>query len=251
MYELGLQQQFTEDFSIDITGFYRDIRDWVSTSQQNQTVISGTNYVTYTNRDFANVRGITLALTKRFSNHYAFNLDYTFQIAEGTNSDPTQEFYSQQGGAEPTKILTPLNWDQRHTLNWNVFVGGEKWGADLISRFNTGQPYTPTAVAGTRTAQVITSGLPDNSRIKPVQFTMDLNTFYNFTFNDIEIQLYAKIYNLLDSESPNGVWTDTGEPGFTLVELQNIPGTDQTWFVRPDYYSPPRRVVVGLKTRIN
>ncbi|KAA3613536.1 MAG: TonB-dependent receptor [Calditrichaeota bacterium] len=250
MYEVGLQQQFSENFSIDVTGFYRDIRDWVSTSQQFKTVISGKNYVTYINRDFANVRGITLALTKRFANNYAFNLDYTFQIAEGTNSDPTQEFFSQQGGAEPTKILTPLNWDQRHTLNWNIFVGGEKWGADLISRFNTGQPYTPEAVEGTRGALIITSGLPDNSREKPIQFTMDLNTYYDFKFDDFNFQVYAKVYNLLDSNSPVNVFADTGEENFTLRERIAPVGTDPTWYVRPDFYSQPRRIVVGLKTSI-
>jgi outer membrane receptor protein involved in Fe transport len=251
MYELGLQQQFTNNFSIDITGFYRDIRDWVSTSQPIRTEVSGTNYVIFTNRDFANVRGITLALTKRFESNYAFNLDYTFQIAEGTNSDPTQEFFSQQGGAEPTKILTPLNWDQRHTLNGNVFVGTQKWGIDLISRFNTGQPYTPSAVANTRSAQIVSSGLRENSRIKPYQYTIDLNTFYNFEFSGFGVQLYGKIYNLLDAGNPVNIWTDTGEAGFTLTEPIAPVGTDPTWFIRPGFYSPPRRVVVGLKTSIN
>ena len=112
MYELGLKQQILTDLAIDVTGFYRDIRNWISTCPPISTVLSGVSYATYNNRDFANVRGITLAVDKKFSNNYAFTVDYTFQIVEGTNSDPTQEFYSQIGGAEPTKILTPMDWDQ-------------------------------------------------------------------------------------------------------------------------------------------
>jgi outer membrane receptor for ferrienterochelin and colicin len=120
MYELGLQQEITRDFAMDITGFYRDIRNWVSTSAPIKTSLAGVTYVINNNRDFANVGGITLALKKRFSSHYAFNVDYTFQVADGTNSDPDQEFFAQQGGAQPTRILTPLNWDQRHSLNTNI-----------------------------------------------------------------------------------------------------------------------------------
>ncbi len=32
MYEIGLQQQITQDLGVDATLFYRDVRDWVGTS---------------------------------------------------------------------------------------------------------------------------------------------------------------------------------------------------------------------------
>ncbi|MFQ5584077.1 MAG: carboxypeptidase-like regulatory domain-containing protein, partial [Calditrichia bacterium] len=155
MYELGLQQQFTDHIAIDVTGFYRDIRDWISTSQPIPTALAGVSYVTHINRDFANVVGATLALKRKFANHWAFNLDYTFQVAEGTNSNPDQEFFAQQGGAEPTRELTPLDWDQRHSLNTNLYIGIGKWGMNLITRYDSGQPYTPSFQPGTRTGQSI------------------------------------------------------------------------------------------------
>ena len=40
-------------------------------------------------------------------------------------------------------------------------------------------------------------------------------TLINYT-----IQLYAKVFNLLDSGNPNNVYTDTGEAGFTLQETR-------------------------------
>lgn len=247
MYELGLKQQITEDLVIDVTGFYRDIRNWISTSPIKPTILSGVAYVTFNNRDFANVRGITLALDKKFTNNYAFTVDYTFQIVEGTNSNPEQEFYSQQGGAEPTRILTPLDWDQRHSLNANLFVGGSTWGGSLISRFATGQPYTPVSVTATRTGQSILAGLPNNSRNKPNIFTVDFNLYKNFKIDRFNLQVFMKIFNLLDAENPVVVYGDTGRPDYTLLLLAQAAQADPTWFDNPSFYSEPRRVQVGAR----
>jgi outer membrane receptor for ferrienterochelin and colicin len=247
MYELGLKQQITEDLVIDVTGFYRDIRNWISTSPIKPTILSGVAYVTFNNRDFANVRGITLAVDKKFTNNYAFTVDYTFQIVEGTNSNPEQEFYSQQGGAEPTRILTPLDWDQRHSLNANLFVGGSTWGSSLISRFASGQPYTPVSVTATRTGQSILAGLPNNSRNKPNLFTVDFNLYKNFLINRFNVQVFMKIFNLFDAENPVVVYGDTGRPDYTLLLLAQAAQADPTWFDNPSFYSEPRRVQIGMR----
>ena len=58
------------------------------------------------------------------------------------------------------------------------------------------------------------------------------------------------VYAVLDAGNPVNIWTDTGEAGFTLTEAIAPVSTDRTWFIRPDYYAPPRRIVVGLKTSI-
>lgn len=249
MYELGLKQQLTTDLAVDITGYYRDIRDWISTSQAIPTFISGVSYATYINRDFANVRGITLSVDRRFANNFAFNIDYTFQIAEGTNSDPTQEFFAQLGGDEPTRILTPLNWDQRHSLNANLFIGGDAWGFSLLSRFNSGQPYTPVLVTATRTGQTILAGLRENSRVKPNQFIIDMTAYKDFKFGPVDVQFFARVFNLLDSKSPVNVWGDTGDPDFTLQTTQAAQA-DPSWFVRSDFYTEPRRIQVGTKVSL-
>jgi outer membrane receptor protein involved in Fe transport len=72
MYELGLQQQIMENTSIDITGYYRDIRDWVSTSAQISTYVSGVSYTKMVNKAIMPMfRGLTLAVMRRLSNHFA------------------------------------------------------------------------------------------------------------------------------------------------------------------------------------
>jgi outer membrane receptor protein involved in Fe transport len=244
MYELGLKQQFTDNLAIDITGFYRDIRDWISTTAPVNAFLSGVRYVRNTNRDLANVFGVTLAVKRRFANHFSFDVDYTFQIAEGTNSNPDQEYNAVQGGAEPTRILTPLDWDQTHTLNTNLFVGSGSWGASLISRFNSGQPYTPSFFGGTRTGQTVSAGLPENSRNKPSIFTVDLRAYKNFKYSVFRLQIFARIFNLFDAKNPTRVYGDTGLADKTFDERVDH---DSTWFDRPYHYSPPRSIQVGLR----
>ncbi len=245
MYELGLQQQISDDIGIDITGFYRDIRDWISTGAPLPTALAGVAYARKINRDFANVRGVTLSANRRLANKFSFNIDYTFQVVQGTNSTPEEEFFAQQGGAEPTRALTPLDWDQRHALNASIFVGDKDWGVSLIERLNSGQPYTPSIVTGTQTGRNVISGLEQNSRNKPNRFTIDLSGFKNFKFGLFDVQVFAKVFNALDAKNPINVFTDTGKPDVTL--FQNQPGAASGIFVVPDFYSEPRRVQFGAK----
>ncbi|RMD93965.1 MAG: TonB-dependent receptor [Calditrichaeota bacterium] len=244
MYEIGLKQQLGENIGADVTLFYRDIRDWISTSAPIQTALAGVTYVRKINRDFANVRGITISLDRRFANHFSFNLDYTFQIAEGTNSTPEEEFFAQRGGAEPTKQLTPLDWDQTHTVNASQFVGGRTWGVSLIERFNSGQPYTPQLVTFGRTGRTIIAGLEKNSRRRPNRFTVDLRMFKDFELNPFKVKVFLRVFNLFDAKNPVIVYGDSGKADFTLNELQAI-SADPTWFLRPDFYSEPRRIQLG------
>ncbi len=246
MYEIGLKQQLPNFIALDVTGFYRDIRDWISTSQPIPTVLGGVSYVRKINRDFANVRGITLTVRRQFRDHYAFSVDYTFQVAEGTNSYPEQEFFSQLGGAEPTKTLAPLDWDQRHTVNAYFAYGGSSWSIGVTSRFESGQPYTPSIVVSSRTGRNVFSGLTRNSRRKPNRFTVDLNIYKTFTVLKHKVDAFVEVYNLFDARNPVNVYTDTGLPDVTLYQITGVQA-DPGYFVRPDFYSAPRRIQFGFR----
>ncbi len=76
MYEIGLQQQLTGTVGIDVSVFYRDVRDWVGTSPMIQAYLPNVLYSEYTNKDYSNVYGITFKLQKRYADHFSANLDY-------------------------------------------------------------------------------------------------------------------------------------------------------------------------------
>lgn len=80
----------------------------------------------------------------------------------------------------------------------------------------------------------------------PSSGTLNLEAFKNIRLGDLSLQLFARVFNLLDSKDPTTVYGDTGKPDFTLVE-QQVTSYDPGWFTDPTYYSEPRSFFIGTK----
>jgi len=245
MYEVGLQQQLTQDVSVDVTGFFRDIRNWVGTSPLHETYAPEIAYSQFENRDYANVRGLTVAFKKRFADHFSANVDYTFQVAEGSSSDPNDAFNDIKANREPRKTIVPLNWDRTHVLNGNVYLGIGGFGVSLLGRLEAGLPYTPQIIQGTRTGASIQTGLTENSERRPNLITFDLQVFRDLRVNNMNISLFAKIFNLFDSRGEQQVYDDSGRATYTLQNT-TTGGADPQFLVQPQFYTQPRRVQLGF-----
>ena len=245
MYEIGLQQGFGRDFLLDVTGFYRDISDWVSVGFPISAALPGVQYTSYTNLDFSNVRGITASLSKRFNGRFSFDLDYTFQAADGSNSDPNDAITARLGGDAPRLQLIPLNWDQRHTFNASAFVGGGGWGTSLIGRLGSGYPYTPQADQNGDPIGTLPA-VPQNAFRRESTATVDLYAFRDFSLSGVRPRVFLQVYNLLDARNVGGVYGDTGLPDVTF-NGPNLATNDAGFYVRPDFFEEPRRVQLGLQ----
>jgi len=256
MYELGLQQQLTDDLSFDATLFYRDTRDWVTTSPSIDVGDPGSStssYVMYVNRDYANARGVTISVTKRPSNLWSLNIAYTFQIAEGINSNPDDELAAQRDNTEPSRSLTPLDWDQTHTANVTLGIGEPDWGVYLIGRYGSGLPYTPTVnqaeSQGADAARIVSN----NSRRRPSTLNFDVRLFKNFRLDPLDIGLFLRVFNLFDRRNEVTVYGETGRANATVESLGigEVSGDRlnpvSAYIVRPDYYSEPREIQLGLE----
>ena len=243
LYEIGMKQGFGADVLLDVTGFYRDISDWVSVGFPQDAALPGVSYVTYTNQDFSNVRGITVALSKRFNGRFSLDADYTYQVAEGSNSEPNDAITARRGGDAPRLNVIPLNWDQRHTFNASVYVGGAGWGGSLLGRLGSGYPYTPFEADTDRIG--VLPAVPSNAYRRSSSLTVDLYAFREFALGAVRPRVYLQAYNLLDARNVTGVYGDTGEAGVTFVG-PNLEVNDAGYYVRPDFYAEPRRVQLGL-----
>lgn len=245
-YEIGLQQQLTSTIGIEVTGSYKDIRNLTDTKIVD-TFVAGDRYAIYVNRDYGNVRGIEFSFIKRRSGMISGNLSYTYQIAEGNASDPNSAYYDEQNGTEPEKQIVALDWDQRHTINCLVTLHlSNAAGISLIGQYGSGLPYTPS-FAGTRIAF-------ENSERKPSQYTFDMKGFYRFRLGRFNGSLHLNVYNLTDRRNERFVYSDTGRASYSLVSTyvpqQQDFNTLNEYLTRPDYYSAPRLVKLGVSIEL-
>ena len=249
MYEIGFKQGFGGgDYVVDLTAYYRDVRNWVSTSTVIEAALPGVNYVIYTNRDYANTRGLTLTLSRLFRDNYGLDVNYTFQVVEGSNSNPADEFFSLQNNNQPTLALLPLNWDQRHKLAGAIYGGLNGFSASLRFRFESGFPYTPSFPSAAIVGNDVQPEFSQNSRRMPSTYEFDLSLSKEFTFGGIRPRVYVEVFNLLDTRNVNAVYSDTGEPDLTLESFRQG-AVDPGFWVRPEFFKEPRRVQVGLDFR--
>jgi len=250
MYEIGLQQQIGDLFSMDITGFYRDIRNWVGSSPLKPTYAVDIFYSQYENRDYANVRGITITLNRRYAHYFGANLNYTFQVAEGNASDPRDAYNDILAGREPRKFIIPLDWDRRHVLNANVYMAYKGLSISLLGQYESGLPYTPVPVQGTRVGANLQKGLRENSGRRPDNLRFDLQAYYDFKIpfggKKLKYTLFLKVYNLFDRKNEVGVWSDTGRATYTLQTTVQGATADPEYIIMPHFYSEPRRVQLGF-----
>jgi len=249
--EIGLQQQLNSNLSADLTIYLKDVRDLTGTRADVIEVFGGSKYYSkIVNSDFAVIKGVTFSLNQRDPSGLYAGADYTFQIAEGTASDPYAYMNAISGGSDPEVQLLSLAWDQRHTVN---VVGGYNtsfWGVNAVASYGSGLPYTP------RASEDITS-LLENSETKPATFNMNVRGFYRFNLFGLTPEVFIRITNILDRLNETGVYNDTGRAGFTgdeeRIEALNVAtpvNTIAELFNSPYNYSEPRRIEIGLRINL-
>lgn len=243
MYEIGLQQEITTGLGVTITGYYKDIRNLLSTEIFIKNEFR--KFSRLINKDYGSVKGMTLSFEKRFAEGFGATIDYTYQVAKGNASDPNDAFNKVQSNPPISinKQLVPLNWDRTHSLNFTLTAGiPEDYIASLIGRLGSGLPYTPSL-------QNQRTGL-ENSDSRPTYYNVDFYVTKYIELGSNKISVFAKIFNLFDTENELEVFGDTGRAGYTLELTRNQQAprgvnTVQEYFTRPDFYSAPRQIIIG------
>lgn len=250
-YEVGLNYGFFDVMGMEIIGYYKDVTNLLGTEIRD-TYIRSDRYAIYANRDYGKIKGFTISVFKRptFTDNISATLDYTLQIAEGNATDPNDAFNRAQSyPPKKTNIqVIPLNWDQRHTVNFSLFyVKPNDFNLGLIAKYESGFPYTPEIQAREISFE--------NSAWLPSKFNVDLQFNKDFSFGNYILSLFLKVYNLFDQKNEMSVFRDTGRAGYSLVgqytpEYQG-PNTLSEFFIRPDFYSKPRKIVLGINVNFN
>jgi outer membrane receptor protein involved in Fe transport len=160
-YDVGVTQALGEGFTLDISGYYKDVRDLLQ-----QAIYSSKqgNYVTYINRDYADIRGFRIGFAKR-RGMLTGTLNYTYGVATGKNSSSDGNQVPTVYESGPSKDPVPqdilLDFDRTHNLVANIgFNTPEQWGPVVFDVY----PFERITIAGTAFAR---SGRPYSSRLNP------------------------------------------------------------------------------------
>jgi outer membrane receptor protein involved in Fe transport len=266
-YELGVRHQFAGDFLLDVSTYYKDIKNWVNTAAQNQLfydlyrrLIVGSNAAIYYNADYAAVRGIELNLTKDYGSHLSGRLTYTLSWATGKNSYDLGSQVTRSNYLDP-KRETPLAWDRRHqfvfNLGYNTPLEGKPftekwfksgWSANVLSQALSGLPYTPTYGNGT---DVFGQEFAKNT---PWTYSTDVNLSRTFGSGPVKWRAMLEVRNLFDVTNvlgwdinPNTIDTYlNGEPGYVNDISSPNYGQNPKSGPNPDAWDVRRLVRFGL-----
>ena len=258
-YEIGLQQQVSKDYAVDLTLFYKDFRNQLGREQINTVDLIG--YYRFVNRDYGNSKGFTLALEKLETGLISGSLDYTYTYTEGSSSSTDLLSVVQvtnRIGAEPITIIDrqirPLDWDERHVLNGTViFSKKDNWSVSVVGQMRSGQPYTPVPVRFV----IFPQNEFHNLGRKPMHWNVELKAKKYFIRSGMKFYAFFNVDNLFDHLNHQYVFATTGladenamvpyekeieearlasEGVFTFEEKYNY-----YW-----YFSSPRHIQLGI-----
>ena len=243
-FEMGVQQGLTETLGIEVTAYSKDIRNLTGT--QVELDPQGNFVSRWINVDIGTVRGVTLSMFQRPARGQplGWTLDYTYQFAEGTASDPGESFIRGASGEREEVRLVRLNWDRRHSLNGTLTYRQGPLRASLLGRFQSGTPYT--SVRG------FINSVIRNDQDKPAAFTLDARVFYKVPFVP-NAEAFLQADNLTDALVQRDVYNDTGLATESVQAelyrgslIRGVNSLDE-YVYRPNFFGAPRRVSLGLR----
>jgi outer membrane receptor protein involved in Fe transport len=274
-FEAGVQRQLADRVRLDLTAYYKDVKDLVEiVSIPNSSVSS------YHNRDFATIKGVDVGFTLRPVHHVGANVAYSLSSAMGTGSSSNDQFRIAWLGGNVPKITAPLAFDQRHKLSLGVDVGlehgeGPVWRGmqrplqdshvNVVLNVASGTPFTPTVIYN-EVGQLVTAPRPIaplNSRYGPWTSSLDVKASRAFPVRGYRMEAYVWALNVLNARNAIDVYHSSGSPtstgwlatsdGQAYQQTAQQKGADGAALYQlaennPTMFTNPRLVRFGLRT---
>jgi len=284
-YELGFSQQLGDAFSVDITGYYRDIKD-----QLNYRIIKVnknskySDYATFANGDFATTKGLELTFNMRRYKNVLVNANLSFQDARGTGSNPSSNAGIVGSPLDGVTVFTPqyisplsFDYPMRGNVNVDYRFGNDSdvpsylrmFGVSALVRFSSGHPYTlGTGGLNAETDARFRQPLEAlNTSLTPNQLYFDLRVDKTFQIMDkLSANIYVFVINLFDIKNETdvhlktGTASDNGDIYNPDTVSKNIANYGQLYrdaelafyqYNNRGFYSGPRQVRLGLRFEFN
>jgi outer membrane receptor protein involved in Fe transport len=260
LYEFGLTHQFFNDLAIDIKSYTKDISQQVGTTQLKANL--GIPVELFDNKSYGRARGIELELDKRYSNFTSGQITYTLQWADAYSSSAFEDYIRSLNDFPYPIRERRADWDVRHQI---IFQGSfiippdeklEVFGVPLpdnlnitvLSRYQTGQPYTPFTLDPAEAQKL------DNSSTGPGISSTDLKISKGFDLGFLTLTAEMDVYNIFDQNNVQiayGFNTATGKP-YQYGDLQEATNQYYDWYTMyrlrdPRQFSTGRYIKLGFR----
>ena len=247
-YEIGLWQALTRNIGLEVTLFYKDIYNLLSTK-----IISTYNQIEYglfSNKDYGNVRGLEVKFDYG-SQSLNVNINYTLQYTRGNADSPQQSFDRAGDSMDPVNRFIPMSWDQRHTFNATVGYHSGNFHMSATGYYNSGTPYTFSPLGESTLSRI---NLYPNNDYQPSKYQADLTARYSLQLENMAgVNFFLTIYNLFDRLNEEWVnsqtgraYTDVEENSEILLHRSNFNDYEDV-YQNPSMYSTPRMIKFGLE----
>ncbi|MBN1825752.1 MAG: TonB-dependent receptor [Candidatus Eisenbacteria bacterium] len=256
-YELGARHQFTDDLAVDFSVYYNDIYDYPKSLRFERPGLP--DYFVYINEDFARSRGFEVELRKRRSQYLWGRLSYSYMIATGKASDPTQTNLLQEEVGAFTQVGRDeeyLYWNRPHKLTLDLtFSVGERqqpptffgwttphdWDFHLYLWMQSGRAFTPQNANEEETGDRYSANAPLNS-------TIDIRFRKGFRLAGTKLNYVLEVRNLFNHRYAKRIDPVTGE-GYVIGEGildHSLTEWELAKYSDPSFLSSPRSVRVGV-----
>jgi len=260
-YELGVAYSFASNWTVQFSGYYKDIYDLLNTSHAR---IGPIDQDVYVNSDYARSRGIEFRLDKALSSYWSLATNYSYSFAFGKSSSDRSGYDSQfDQTAIPLRDL-PLDWDQRHALNVVLDFRVQKdehpkifgirlfdqWGLNTVLNWGSGFPYTPSADNPHYEIKPGEKAWERTNILRmPNQFNIDMKLNKNFKFGRFKYSASITVSNITNYRSVLSVYADTGEPDYSWIiwDDDNYTLMGDDYAKDPEHWGPPTDIRFGIE----
>lgn len=229
-YEVGFQQQVSDNSSFDITAFYKDIDGQIQMGRVVTDInAAARTYNVLVNGDFATTKGLEFSFTLRRTNRIAAQVNYTYSSALGTGSVSNETFASIELGTATPTVINPLDWNTPHSgsVNFDYRFGQgdggpilQRSGLNMLFTFSSGHPYTlfegdfgqqDVSFAGMITDERSRRPLEAvNTSSTPWVYYLDLRLDKTVSLGPVDMNLYVYAQNLTNRRNVLNVFHRTG-----------------------------------------
>lgn len=257
-YEVGLTHQLSEDYVIDMTAYYKNLYNYVSTRKVLKEGESQVFWYEFISEDYGSARGIDIQLEKNLSDFNTWTVAYSLAWAQGNNSSTVIQ-------DEATNLREfPLDWDIRHNVNVNYtfrIARGEEFivpftnwilplddfSANMTWTLASGSPYTPTS--GSQNVPLDTNskrkGLTQQANLRLSKgVTMPFGPYMRVYMNVENLFKYKNIGSVFSrTGSPYDPGVDLSEQGYTFREVEYMYNKA---VITPGNFNDFRAVTLGV-----